>query len=108
MALIVITQWKSVYNAVIGTERCVVAADYHSLTYMGNEYIPLPMNGCECVIGDQILSEVRVEGVGFLSKIFAEGQGRTQVGHIQAMQNRLTVSVRLAFIPVILAIPVTV
>lgn len=70
MALIVTIQWKSVYNAVIGNESCVVAADYHSLTYMGNEYIPLPMNGCECVIGDQILSEVRVEGVGFLSKLF--------------------------------------
>lgn len=58
------------YHMVMGSENCVVASDYSSLTYFGQRYIPLPLNGLECRIGECMVREAQVEGAPFLGKIF--------------------------------------
>ena len=58
------------YHMVMGSENCVVASDYSSLTYFGQRYIPLPVNGLECRIGECMVREAQVEGAPFWGKIF--------------------------------------
>lgn len=58
-----------VYRCIIGSDNCVIASDYGSITYYGQKYIPLPMNGLECRIGDCMVQEAQVEGSGFLGKL---------------------------------------
>lgn len=57
------------YHMVMGSENCVVASDYSSLTYFGQKYIPLPMNGLEGRIGDCMVREAQVEDAPFLGKV---------------------------------------
>lgn len=58
------------YDSIIGSERCVIARDYSSMIFYGEEYVPLPLNGYECVPGEKIVGEAQVEGTGFLGKLF--------------------------------------
>lgn len=60
----------SVFHSIVGSENCIIASDYSSLTYYGQKYIPLPMNGLECRIGDCMVPEAQVEGAGFFGKLF--------------------------------------
>ena len=46
--------------------------------------------------------------LGLLRQIGAEREGRTQVRHIQTMEDGIAIPVGLAFIPVFLAVPITV
>lgn len=55
---------------IVGLEGCVLAEDYGTLTYFGEVYLPLPMEDCSWAAGEELVSEVRVEGVGFWGKIF--------------------------------------
>ena len=57
------------YYSVIGSDRCVIASDYSSLTFYGEKYIPLPMHGYEGVQGERIIEEAQVEGADFLGKL---------------------------------------
>lgn len=70
LAVAVIPRLVGVYYSVIGSDSCIVAEDYSSLTFCGNRYIPLPMDGYECTVGEVIVNEVQVEGVGFVGKLF--------------------------------------
>lgn len=56
--------------SIMGSSDCVVARDYRSLTYLGDTYVPLPMNGYSCVEGDRMVDECRVQGAGFIEKLF--------------------------------------
>ena len=58
------------YWSIVGSPDCVVAADYKSLTYLGETYIPLPMNGYAAVEGEKMVDECQVEGAGFIMKLF--------------------------------------
>lgn len=58
------------YDSVMGSDSCVVANDYSSLTFRGSKYIPLPMNGYECTVGERIIDEVRIAGMPFIVKLF--------------------------------------
>lgn len=58
------------YWSIVGSEDCVVANDYTSLTYLGKTYIPLPMNGYEAVWGEEMVDECQVQGSGFIGKLF--------------------------------------
>ena len=58
------------YWSIVGSEDCVVADDYKSLTYMGKTYVPIPLNGYEAVHGDVMVEECQVEGAGFVGKLF--------------------------------------
>lgn len=55
---------------IVGLEGCVLAADYSRLTYFGEVYLPLSMEDCSWAAGDELISEVQVEGMGFWDKIF--------------------------------------
>lgn len=55
--------------SVVGSLDCVVAQDYCSLTYLGDTYVPLPMNGYSGSLGERMVDECRVEGTGFLGKL---------------------------------------
>lgn len=57
------------YHFVIGSDRCVVAADYSSLTFCGKQYVPLPTDGYECSIGACLVTEARVTGTNFFMKL---------------------------------------
>lgn len=61
---------SGLYWSVVGSEDCVVAHDYMSLTYMGKTYLPLHLNGYEAVLGEKMVKECQVEGTGFLGKLF--------------------------------------
>lgn len=56
-------------QSVTGSKNCVIAADYDSLIYYGETYVPLPMNGHECVPGEVLVEECQVEGYGFWGKL---------------------------------------
>lgn len=56
-------------QSVTGSKNCVIAADYESLTYFDGTYVPLPMNGYECRIGEVLVEECGVEGYGFWDKL---------------------------------------
>ena len=56
--------------SVVGSDDCVVASDYTSLTYLGKTYVPLPMNGYQAVMGEKMVDECKVQGSGFLGKLF--------------------------------------
>lgn len=58
------------YYSIVGSSDCVIARDYRSLTYLNHTYVPLPMNGYSCVIGERMVAECRVEGAGFVEKLF--------------------------------------
>lgn len=58
------------YWSIVGSEDCVIADDYTSLTYLGETYLPLPMNGYEAVCGEEMVEECQVQGAGFLGKLF--------------------------------------
>lgn len=55
--------------SVVGSTDCVVAQDYRSLTYLGETYVPLPMNGYSGALGERMVDECRVEGTGFFGKL---------------------------------------
>lgn len=59
----------SLYHSVLGSERCVVSADYSSLIFCGKEYVPLPMNGAQCSVGMRLVAEAKVTGTNFLMKL---------------------------------------
>ena len=65
-----ISHFVGFYYSVIGSDSCVIVSDYSSLTYCGQTYIPLPMNGYECRTGDCMVPEAQVEGTGFWGKLF--------------------------------------
>lgn len=69
LSMFVLRYLVGYYYWVVGSDSCIVAADYSSLTFRGNRYIPLPMNGYECNVGERIVYEAQVEGVGFLGKL---------------------------------------
>ena len=56
-------------QSVVGSKNCVIAADYESLTYYGQTYLPLPMHGYECAAGEVLVEECQVEGYGFWDKL---------------------------------------
>lgn len=60
------------YNSIVGSDACVIASDYSSLTYYGEKYLPLPTSGYECAVGEQIVAEAQVEGSGFFGKLLFE------------------------------------
>lgn len=62
-------RFVGLYRSVMGSERCVIAEDYKSLTFCGNQYIPLPMNGYECSVGSCVVAEARVTGNSFFAKL---------------------------------------
>lgn len=58
-------------EAIIGSPVCVIDADYGGLTYYGQRYVPLPMDGIEGrSLGRVLEQEPQVEGVGFWGKLF--------------------------------------
>jgi len=57
-------------KAIVGLEGCVLAGDYSRLTYFGEIYLPLPMEDCSWAAGEELVSEVQVEGAGFWDKLF--------------------------------------
>lgn len=57
-------------QSVVGSKNCVIAQDYESLILYGETYIPLPMHGYECAVGEVLVEECRVEGYGFWGKLF--------------------------------------
>ena len=57
------------YWSIVGSEDCIIASGYQSLTYLGETYIPLPMNGYAAVRGQKMVEECQIEGYGFLGKI---------------------------------------
>lgn len=78
VAIILVLLCVSLYPAatdfaesIIGSPDCVIAADYNSLTYNGQRYVPLPMDGVECsIVGGTLVEEAQVEGAGFWGKLF--------------------------------------
>lgn len=62
--------FKEYAKAVVGLDGCVLAADYSKLTYFGEVYLPLPMEDCSWAMGEELVSEVQVEGVGLWGKLF--------------------------------------
>lgn len=55
---------------ITGSPYCVIAADYSSLTYYGERYVPLPMEEIECRDpGRTLIEEAKVEGAGFWKKL---------------------------------------
>lgn len=60
---------EQIYYSTVGSSDCVVASDYHTLTYMGDTYVPLPMNGYSCELGERMVDECRVQGTGFIGKL---------------------------------------
>lgn len=58
-------------ESIIGSPDCIIAADYGSLTYKGQRYVPLPMEGAESGFRAHVLvEEAQVEGAGFWGKLF--------------------------------------
>ena len=55
---------------VMGDPNCVVAADYSSLTFFGEKYVPLITDGLECEWNECIFEEVQVENATLFSKLF--------------------------------------
>lgn len=58
------------FSTIIGSEKCVVAKDYSSLTYYGQKYVPLPLGEYTCVEGEQIVYEAQVEDASVIGKMF--------------------------------------
>lgn len=56
-------------DEIVGLKGCVLAADYSSLTYFREVYLPLPMQDCSWAAEEKLVAEVRVEGVGFWGKL---------------------------------------
>lgn len=65
-AYFALTEWA---EGIVGLEGCVLTADYSKLTYFGEVYLPLPMEDCSWAAGEELVSEVQVEGAGFWGKI---------------------------------------
>lgn len=57
------------YHFVIGSNRCIVAADYGSLAFCGKQYVPLFTDGYECSIGACLVNEASVTGSNFFMKL---------------------------------------
>lgn len=56
-------------QSVVGSKNCVIAQDYESLILYGQTYVPLPMHGHECAVGEVLVEECQVEGYGFWGKL---------------------------------------
>lgn len=56
-------------RSVVGSKNCVIAEDYESLILYGETYVPLPMHGHECAVGEVLVEECQVEGYGFWGKL---------------------------------------
>lgn len=63
------SQLYNSYFAIMGSDDCVVAADYSYMTYYGEKYVPLPTDGWVCQSAEQIIPEAKVEGKNFLDKM---------------------------------------
>ncbi len=55
---------------VYGSDKCVIAENYESLTYYGQRYVPFPMGEYTCVTGERIIAEAQVENAPFIGKLF--------------------------------------
>lgn len=57
------------YRSVMGSDICVIAEDYSSITYYGATYVPLDVGKYQCRPGEQLVSEASVEGASFWGKL---------------------------------------
>lgn len=58
------------YRSVMGSDICVIAADYSGITYYGERYVPLDVGQYQCRIGEELVGEASVEGASFWGKLF--------------------------------------
>ena len=61
-----------IYHHVMGSDYCTVKHDYSALTLYGKNYVPLKIPENSCIRDRDRLMEARVEGTGFLTKLFFE------------------------------------
>lgn len=60
----------SLKSEVLGSKNCIIAEDYSYMTLFGEEYVPLVLEGAECVLSNKLIDEAQVEGMPFIGKLF--------------------------------------
>lgn len=55
-----------------GESYAVLTNDLSYLTYYGERYVPLDMNGYSCRLGEEIVDEIQLDGGSILDKLFSE------------------------------------
>ena len=55
-----------------GESYAVLTNDLSCLTYYGERYVPLNMNGYSCRLGEEIVDEIKLDGGSILDKLFSE------------------------------------
>lgn len=55
-----------------GKSYAVLTNDLSCLTYYGERYVPLDMNGYSCRLGEEIVDEIKLDGGSILDKLFSE------------------------------------
>lgn len=61
---------SALYREVMGDDNCVIASDYSYLTLYGKRYVPLVLEGNECMLSECLISEAQVEDAPFIGKLF--------------------------------------
>ncbi len=77
-------------RSVVGSENCVIAADYGKITFYGDEYVPLDLGELQYDLGELLVEEAQVEGEGFWDKLFfgemiyaVKGSAHYELIHLQ-------------------------
>lgn len=55
-----------------GESYAVLTNDLSCLTYYGERYVPLDMNGYSCRLGEEIVDEIKIDGGSILDKLLSE------------------------------------
>ena len=55
-----------------GESYAVLTNDLSCLTYYGERYVPLDMNGYSCRLGEEIVDEIKLDGGSILDKLLSE------------------------------------
>lgn len=58
------------YHDVLGSPNCVIAEDYSHLTFFGERYVPLVLDGIECKVAECLIKEAQIANTSFLGKLF--------------------------------------
>lgn len=61
---------RDIHDTLIGSDACVVAADYSYLTYYGEKYVPLDTKEYSFATGEMLVDEAKVENTTIWDKLF--------------------------------------
>ena len=70
--MLCVSIFLGVSQSLKGESYAVLTNDLSCLTYYGERYVPLDMNGYSCRLGEEIVDEIKIDGGSILDKLLSE------------------------------------